>query len=643
MSEGRVPPPITLITGPRKSGRTTYAVLISSRLFFKEGIPCFHNGTVLFGRNIEEYADAHDGLLTLAERIPERSTILIEEADAKRATRQTGDPNHQASINSALAILAKKSCYLVLTTVQGNESLISEALVKRAYEHVTPLMHASRKETVALGTLHRLGRYMVPVLNMDHDPELVLNAMIRADTFRVMREGALGGKDVEYTEDRFVEVPQTSIDQMKHPKHPEYPVYYRQRTLRSLPNGSVHRLTEDAILHFRWLESVNEHPNETVMLEMLRRTMPQWGFDYHPRPTAQDTNFPDGQALIGEELANLEVVSIQPLYPYGGNLHDLVSLTQVGKAERILDGVVLQCKTCRTTETTKDTTWQNLPTHDEGHRWVMYLPGSLYSPDFAFDLAATPLLTISQQDFTNELTKAIQRKSKIIAEQGKGLRNWVIVLAQGFPIDANWYHELPDEWPDNVDGICVVATEGYIGAYNHLVPFNDFTALLLKCPPDYRDHNCYHPGYRYRIGGMDTDFRLLSRDSHTIEEVSAAAWNYPLPVSPVKKTLVVRDQQERELLAFRGALLTETQVREMLDESGYNWRERSARSFLLCSEADGPNQNGIWTWLRYVKSNEWIGSVFHEGYELKEKFITTEEAKRWCERHTAMLLLHIRG
>ena len=113
---------------------------------------------------------------------------------------------------------------------------------------------------------------------------LVLNAMMLANTFREMRKGALEGKDVEYTEDRLFEVPQTSIDQMKHPQHPEYPVYYRHRILRPLPNGSVHRLTQDSILHFTWLESVNEHPNETVALEILERTMPQWGFDFQPRP-----------------------------------------------------------------------------------------------------------------------------------------------------------------------------------------------------------------------------------------------------------------------------------------------------------------------------------------------------------------------
>ena len=130
----------------------------------------------------------------MAEEIPEPSTILIEEADAKKATRRTGDPNHEAAINSALAILAEKSCYLIFTTVQGNESLISETLLGLTYEHVTPFMEARSKETVALGTLHRFGRYMVPIRNMGHQPELVLNAMMLANTFNRLRKKGVSVK-----------------------------------------------------------------------------------------------------------------------------------------------------------------------------------------------------------------------------------------------------------------------------------------------------------------------------------------------------------------------------------------------------------------------------------------------------------------
>ena len=482
---------------------------------------------------------------------------------------------------------------------------------------------------------------MIPVRWTPHHPESVLEAMKLANTFKEMRKGAREGKDVEYSEDRLIEVPQTSIDEMQYPKYPKYPVYYRHRIVRPLPDGNIHRLTENSILHFTWLESVNEHPNETIALELIERNMPQWGFEYQPVPTVQDTNFPDGQAFINGELANLEVVSIQPRYPGGHSLHDLVALTQEGRAEKPEDETVLRCQTCRTTESFEDVTWQNLPNHDESHRWVMYLPGSIYDADFPSDLSVTPLLTIRQEDFINELEKKLQGKSEIIKEQGKDLRNWVVVLTQGFPIDADWYDEIPGQWPENIDGICAVSIEGYVGAYSDLVPFNDFTVVLLKCPRDPRDHNCYHPSYNYRVSGVDTDFQPLSMDSHTIEEVSAAAWNYQLPANPIKKTLTVRDQDEREIQSFLGAEVTYSQVREILDAAGFKWREQSAGSFVFYSEGDAASQDGCRAEVQHSENENWIGVFFYKHHQRQEEFTTIEEAKLWCELHTAMLLLHI--
>ena len=532
---------------------------------------------------------------------------------------------------------------MVLTTVQGNECLVSETLLDKVYEHVTPFMEADSMDTVALRTLHRFRRYIVPVKNMGHHPELVLNAMRLANTFREMRKGAPKGKDVVYTEDRMFEVLQTSIDEMQHPQHPEYPVYYRYRILRSLPNGNIHRLTQDSILHFTWLESVNEHPNESVALEMLERTMPQWGFDYQPRPTAQDTTFPDGQAFIDGELSNLEIISIQPRYPGGHSLHDLVALTRVGRADKPAGAPLLRCWTCRSIQVLEEATWGNLPEHDASHRWVMYVPRTSYAPDFPFDLAATPLININQENFTNELVRAIQTKSVKFAKQGKGLRNWVVVLAQGFPVDADWYNEIPSHWPENVDGVCVVATEEYVGAYNHLVPFKDFTVLLLKCPSGSQDHNCYHPGYSYRVSGIDTDFQPLSKDFHTIEEVSAAAWSYPLPASPVRKTLVIRDQDEREIQTLLGADVTDSQVAEILDAAVYGWRKHPFGTFVLCSEGGAANGDRCSAEVQRGTSGQWVGGVSYQCHQLQEEFTSLEDAKRWCERQTAMLLLHTDG
>ena len=459
-----------------------------------------------------------------------------------------------------------------------------------------------------------------------------------------MRQGAPNGKDVEYTEDRLIEVPQISIYQMTHPKYPEYPIYYRHCIVRSSFDGHIHRLTQDSILHFTWLESVNEHPNETMALQILERTMPQWGFECRSLPIAQDTNFPDGQALIDGELSNLEVVSIQPRYPGGHSLHDLVSLTQVGRTNRPEDKAVLKCQDCRTTQALEHITLENLPTHEENHRWVVYLPGSLFAPDWPLTLAATPLLTIRQEDFEKELATAVKKKSEIIAAQGEGLRNWVVVLAQGFPIDPDWYDGLASAWPENVDGICVVATEEYAGAYKHLVPFKDCTAILLRCPQTSQDHNCYHPGYKYRVSGMDTEFQPLSRDSHTIEEVSAAAWNYQFPASPIKKTLTLRDQDHKAIQTSWGAEMTDSQVREVLDVMGYTWQELSLTSAVLCSESDSSSDEGrCKAEVQYAENEKCLGLFFFGNYELQAECASINDAKEWCERQTAMVLLHTEG
>ena len=189
MFEDRVYPRVTLVTGPRESGRTTYAVMVCAEQYVL-GVRCFHNSTALFGWNIEEFADARDGLVALAEQIPERSSILIEEADEQKATRRTGELSRDAAINSALATFANKSCNLILTTIQGNECLIAKPLLEFAYEHVTPFMEARAQESVSLRTLHRLGRYKVPVEPISHNTESILNAMMMADTFNRLRKNS---------------------------------------------------------------------------------------------------------------------------------------------------------------------------------------------------------------------------------------------------------------------------------------------------------------------------------------------------------------------------------------------------------------------------------------------------------------------
>ena len=266
-------PPITIITGPRKSGRTTYAVLVGSN-FFQQGYAFHHNGTALIGWVYpDDYLKNPEGLLHLANGVPANTPILVEEADIHLATRRADNPAHDAVVSSALAVLAEKSCYLMLTTVHGQERQIAQALIENAWEHVTPYMNAESKETLALATIHRHGRRLIPVATLQHDPERLYQAMAVADTFRKTRAGAPDGHVVEYSQDRFLEVPQTTIDQMEYPKHPEYSVHYRHRIVRKLGDEgrSIHRLTQESRLNFVWLESVNEHPHETRVFRFSKK------------------------------------------------------------------------------------------------------------------------------------------------------------------------------------------------------------------------------------------------------------------------------------------------------------------------------------------------------------------------------------
>lgn len=640
MIERTLAPPIMIVTGPRDSGRTTFAVMVCAE-HFKHGLHLFHNGTACIGLNREEYANTKHGLQQLAEEVLDGSIVLIEEADVCNATRKIDDPTHAAGITSALRTFAEKGCALILTTVPGNERLIAAPLIDNAHEHVTPFMDASVRMAPSLMTTHRFGQYLVPADPIYHDPRALINAMMLSDAFRDTRSGVPESKGVTYTEDRFFEVRQTSVDQMKHPKHPEYPVLYRSRIVRRLRDGSIHRLTQNSILFFTWLESINEHRNETIALELFERTMLQWGFDYRAIQTVQDTNFPDGQAFINGEHTNIEVVSIQPRFRGGHSLHDLVGLTEPGRAAKPEDTPILRCQTCRMSEPINIPSLQEIPEHDESHCWVIYTPRSLIGPDFPEDLTVIPELTITHEGFTQELESALQNKSQKIARQGMGKRNWVLVVAQGFPVEPDWYSMLSGQWPDNIDGICVVATENYLGAFNDFVPYKDLVVMLLKCPADTQAHNCYHPGYRFRVSSIDANLHPLSKDEHTIQDVSDSMLNFPWPARPIKRSLTLRDEHGDEIAAFWGASFTKEQVSEILDDHGYCWVERhSFESRLWPRNASA--QAKCWAWVRHVKGDKWIGSVVYAGDQLpQETFDSDEDAKGWCEAYVAAALMHL--
>ena len=608
---------------------------------YTQGIPFYHNGTALFGWRWADYLNDPNGLLTLADRIPPNLPILIEEADIHPATRQTDDPTHDETIAMALQALAEKSCYLMLTTVQGNESLISKALLENVYEHVTPRMNVETAEELALETVHRYGNRLIPTHTIQHDREFVYKAMALADTFKPTRSRATDGSPVRYTEDRLIPVVQRSIDEMKYPLHPENPVHYRYRVIQNIGGRIVHQLTKESLLFFTWLESVNEHLHETVVLELLERAMPQWGFEYEVVPVPQNDRFPDGKALIDGKATNLEVVSIQPRFPGRHSLHDLVALSQAGRAIHPESGPILDCRTCRRTALLPEATLEDIPYHDESHLWVIYLPMSEPETGIDYDLTITPPITITQGDFIDELKKSIQVKSRKIAIQGVGQDSWVIVLAQGFPVDPQWYHVLPVEWPANVDGIVIVATETYLGAHHDFLPYNDLTLVLLKCSAGDKEHRCYHPSYGYRIARLDQNLNPISRNTHSVEELAYPTFNHLWPPSTIKRTLVLRNESEQELGHYEDVIITPLQVEQALAELGYEWKIR--RRTLMTLQSEEPDETtDCWAEIRRLEASNthiWVATIYLGSEQLRENFTRIEDAKRWCEGQIAVTKL----
>ena len=528
------------------------AILIGLR-FFASGCPFYHDGTAGVGwRYHETHLTTANGLLTLADDVPYNTVILIEEADLHEATRQTSDTVHDDAIKAALTKLAKKGCALLLTTVQGEERNIARELVDNTSVHMTPFMDFDQW---SLAAIERTGRFLIPNPEISlYDAEEVKMATALANTLKATRHDNHEGNDDRHIANQIFPVRQKTIDDMKKPEHPAYPVYYRYRVVNKIGAHIIHRLTKDPMLNFQWLESVNEHPHETIVLETLAAIAPQWGFKYEPIDTPQDDRFPDGRAIIDGKITNVEIISTQPRYPSGVNLHRLVAMTRPTDVNHIPNppsGPILVCRTCKTYKTMPESTFEDLPEHEDDHIWILLIPGAVYAPDFPDSIAVTPMLSIEQYHFTEAIQAAVQDKSKKIAEQGTGANNWVIIIAQGFPVIPEWYDALPDEWPENVDGIVVVATEEYMGAYHNWEAQHNPAVILLKCPRTHATAKCYHPSYIRHLEMIDPDLLPLIEDGYTPEQL--AQMTLPWEPAPIRKTLTIKDESGNVL----GSLFSE--------------------------------------------------------------------------------------
>ena len=292
---------------------------------------------------------------------------------------------------------------------------------------------------------------------------------------------------------------------------------------------------------------------------------------------------------------------------------------------------------------------ENIPEHDESHKWVLYLPNLELEEGLPSALTVTPLLNINQEGFTKELQREIQNKSRIIAAQGAGRKNWVVVIAQGFPVEPQWYSDLQDQWPHNVDGIVIAASDFYLSASHDLLPYHDLTMVLLKCPLDATSHNCYHPSYLYRVSQFDEKFQPISPETHSAEDLSLAAFRMTWPPDPTRRTFIVRDENGNEIDRLENIAITGQQAFEVLKERNFVWREHSETRMVLSQETD--SSTAI-IWAEVVVQSEgivtyWAGTAYRGEGELRqeigEEFETWGQAAHWCEVQVATMLLDNAG
>ena len=563
-----------LVTGLRESGRTTFSVLIAADSY-SGGHAFWHNSTATFGVRYEDcFLNSRDGLLALTRYLPVNALVLVEEADLHMATRGLDDPRHDEAVLQALQTMERKSCRLILTTVHGRETRISRVLLEGSALHVTCFMNAEMRR---LATIERVGSYLIPAGVVHHPPEDVARAMALAFTFRPLRSDTATSSVLAESLDRSHQGRLSTIDQMQYPQHPEYPVFYRSTIIRNLSDRVEHRLSQESILNFIWFESVNKHTHEAFAMNMLGTSLPRWGFSYEPVAKPGDGRFPDGRAIVDGQATNVEVTTIQPVYPSGANLHRLLALSRRDRIPVNYGTPILACRNCRIQVPFPDATLVDPPSHDEKHEWIAYLSGSEDVDDI---VAVTPPIDITREAFTRELSKALRRKARIISSQGGGANNWIVILAQGFPVEPEWYEGLAQDLPVNVDGVVVVASETYLGAVHNWEPLHEITTILLKCPEEGEALHCYHPGYEYTVGHIRSDLKVLLPDV-SAEYAVYETFGGPLPDIPTHRTLTVRDEQGNIFAHEEGITLSPDHVSRTLLSKDYRWKDAGGTRLTL--------------------------------------------------------------
>lgn len=492
--------PVVVVTGEGDQGQNTVAMFwIEAAL--EKGEDVFHNGCSNEGSHITESAlSQEERLADLMRKVPKGSTFVLADADCVQAV---GDATEKVSLGW-FAAADEMGHRVILTTVRGREYRLGAVVTDAGLGHmdVEAAPHLSGVfATWASGVL----RERMPMARTFSNNDTMLrwakltNGLYQTPPRPRTELITTWPEALVVLADRAEAVRSTETPRPKHPANS----FLLTRIAKQDSNHQM-RITE--LLGLIWLESVNKRTDEEMAVRVIEWACQKWGIALDDVNLNPKTTYPDGWADTTHGPVNIEVTKVQPRWPSGATLSELVAGTRAGEEAVPSLTPVVKCKQCGTFEVSGITNVHDLPEHDESHLWTCTYPKSMVGLDWPDNLTALPELRIGPEQFRASIERAVREKTERAILNGRGQQNWLVLIIEGFPF-TDWINvELQKMNWQSLDAVFAIMSDEFGSAIHGLYPDDHRKITVLKCP-ERDDRICYHPGFVITIrkddGSMD--------------------------------------------------------------------------------------------------------------------------------------------
>lgn len=494
--------PVVLITGEGDQGQNLVAMACVEAAI-QNGQTILHNGCSKAGLRISKTALSQDeDLAELMRLIGEEAVFVLSDADCIPALR----PYPEGTAPQWLRVCKEQRHMVVLTTVRGREHTLRDVIENEDTSHVQVEAGYSVDGvflTWASGDL----RERLPVGRQFTDHETVVQWTRLSDGSYQSPQRPEG--ELIRTIPRSTVTPTDYTDAVRStetpmPKHPANS-FLLTRVIRQDDN---HRTKTTEMIGLGWLESVNKRRDEEVAIQTIEWACEKWGFVLGEVETNQETTYPDGTALTIAGKVNIEVTKVQPKWPSGATLAELTASIREGKAPNPDKEPVIQCRECGTLRLSHIRDIHIIPEHDETHAWTCTYPKAMVDPDHPENLTALPELPLGIEQLTKSIAEAVSKKNDRAQRYGKGQKNWLVLIIEGFPpisgadsllLNFNW---------ESLDAVFAVMSDEFGSAIHGFQPDDYKRITVLKCP-EQDGHICYHPGLLTVTRKGDSNFDPL--------------------------------------------------------------------------------------------------------------------------------------